>query len=710
MSLSTRRLRLSVLLCCVPVLMPLAATAQQDPMLETKEVVVSSTRLPDAPIEARELPAKVSVITSEDIKRTGAKTVQEAVQWSTGIVMYDQVGNNFQQTIDMRGFNGQPVPATAVFVDGQRMNEPDFNVVNFDLIPIESIERIEILPGNAAIYGKNALGGVVNIVTKRGAEKQQITGGVMYGSFHRERYNVTASGPIGKFYYFATMSRETENGYRDFPGSSARTGLCFYCPQAPARISRLFGKVGYRPTESTDLAVSYTYVQDFLQQAGTLPLSLAAFNRRANFTPGDFDDKETNVLRFTGRQELPFGFVLNANAFYRHLAQDLFTVGQTSVSTSYNKTEQKGGTAQLTQESTPLGFRNMLVLGGEYTRNDFGNRLLGSFSGFPFSNLGSANQDSVGLYAQDTFHLTPQLILTGGARYDHDQIGFSDNITPTNDGARGFNRTTARGGVTYLITPATSVYFNYSQGFRVPTFQELFALGPFGSNPNLRPVKTNNYEVGVRQSLGSWAEGAVSLFQIDTRDEILFTCNLCDFSFGDGQNRNVDKTRRRGIEGTLKARFNQYLDGILNYTYTEAQYRTAFNLAATRTVEVGDSLPQVPKHRLSLTANAHPIEGLTISLIGLYVSSQFYLNDENNVQPRVPGYFQLNSRIAYERAVPGGRLTGFLMVNNMLDQKYNTSGIIAANLLTGGGALERFVVPAPGIALDGWFSYQFEIL
>jgi outer membrane receptor protein involved in Fe transport len=264
--------------------------------------------------------------------------------------------------------------------------------------------------------------------------------------------------------------------------------------------------------------------------------------------------------------------------------------------------------------------------------------------------------------------------------------------------------------VTYLITPATSVYFNYSQGFRVPTFQELFALGPFGSNPNLRPVKTNNYEVGVRQSLGTWAEGAVSLFQIDTRDEILFTCNLCDFSFGDGQNRNVDKTRRRGIEGTLKARFNQYLDGILNYTYTEAQYRTAFNLAATRTVEVGDSLPQVPKHRLSLTANAHPIEGLTISLIGLYVSSQFYLNDENNVQPRVPGYFQLNSRIAYERAVPGGRLTGFLMVNNMLDQKYNTSGIIAANLLTGGGALERFVVPAPGIALYGGLSYQFEML
>ena len=125
-------------------------------------------------------------------------------------------------------------------------------------------------------------------------------------------------------------------------------------------------------------------------------------------------------------------------------------------------------------------------------------------------------------------------------------------------------------------------------------------------------------------------------------------------------------------------------------------------------MEVGDTLPQVPKHRLGLTANAHPVDGLTVSLIGLYVSTQFYLNDESNVQPRLPGYFVLNRRIAYERPVPGARLTGFLMVNNTLDQKYSTSGIIAANALTGDGPLERFVVPAPGIAFYGGLSYRFE--
>jgi outer membrane receptor protein involved in Fe transport len=125
-------------------------------------------------------------------------------------------------------------------------------------------------------------------------------------------------------------------------------------------------------------------------------------------------------------------------------------------------------------------------------------------------------------------------------------------------------------------------------------------------------------------------------------------------------------------------------------------------------VQKGDSIPMVPKHRLSVTGNYHPAQGWTASLIGLYVSTQFHLNDEENAQPRLPGYFVLNSRLAYERPVPGGLLSGFLMVNNMLDRRYSTQGIIAPNTLTGGGAPERFIVPAPGLAIYGGLSYRFE--
>ena len=691
--------------CAVLVSCLVASTthAESEEVLETREVVVSSTRLPGAPVDAKTLPAKVTVITAEDIRKSGAKTVQEAIQWGNNIVMYDQVGNGFQQSIDLRGFSGQPVPSTSVFVDGQRINEPDFNTINFDLIPFDTIERIEIIPGPATIYGKNAMGGVINIITKRGGEKRQATGETLFGSWGRQRYTLNASGPIGKVDYYFNLGKEKEDGYRDDSG---------------ADISRVYGRIGYRPTDETDITLSYTYVTDKLYQAGALPLSAAAVNRRANFTPGDYTDNDTNVVRLTGRQGLPFGFSLNANSFYRQLDQTQFGVGQPAFPGSIlsraqtnSTTESWGGTVQLTQNTPLFGRQNTLVFGTDIQRNDFGSSLA-STSGFgPFNNRQDSNESILGLYAQNTLSLLPQLLLTAGVRYDRDSIDsdFEDTFTPPGSGKKTFYRTTPRAGLTYLIHSDASVYFNYSQGFRVPTFFELFPVVGL-SNQALQPITSDNFEIGGKTRLSNWGEASLSLFQSNVRNEIYFTCTNCDvFSAGfDGLNRNIDSTRRRGLEASLKGRYNEYFDGSVNYTFTEATFQSTFNLSATKTVESGDTIPLVPKNRLSATGNFHPAEGWTLSLIGLYVSTQFFQNDENNAEPRLPGYFVLNSRIAYERPVPGGRLSGFVMLNNMLDQKYSSFGTIASNTLTGGGAQERFVVPVPMFSLYAGLSYRFE--
>jgi outer membrane receptor protein involved in Fe transport len=255
----------------------------------------------------------------------------------------------------------------------------------------------------------------------------------------------------------------------------------------------------------------------------------------------------------------------------------------------------------------------------------------------------------------------------------------------------------------------------------VPTYNELFGLGVggFGSaNPNLRPVRSNNFELGGKVQVGSIGELSIALFQSDVRDEILAVCldpSTCGAS-STPTNQNIDKARRRGIEVTYKTKWSGYFDSVVNYTFTEATFQSdqvlnpyfiGFNPYLEQ-VRKGDSMPMVPKNRLSLTGNFHPMPAWTFSLMGLYVTSQFHVNDEENAQPRVPGYFLLNARIAYEQKVPGGRLTGFLQLNNMLDQKYSTFGIIAPNTVTGGGAPERFIMPAPGIAIYGGLSYRFE--
>ncbi|MFO0706026.1 MAG: TonB-dependent receptor [Nitrospira sp.] len=699
-------------LCSVILILSSPAAWSQEPLqsdqsdvIDTPEVVVTSTRLPDAPVDVRTLPAKVTVLTADDIRKSGAKTVQEAIQWATGIVMYDGVGNAFQQTIDLRGFNGLPVPNTTVFVDGQRMNEPDFNTVNFDLIPYETIERIEIIPGAAAIYGKNAMGGVINIVTKRGTDKHQATGETLFGSFGRERYSLNASGPIGKFDYYTNFTRETESGYRYDSG---------------ARISRFFGKLGYRPTEHTDITASYTYVKDRLQQAGTLPLSQSSIDPRRNFTPGDYYDSETSVLRLNARHEFPLGFAINVNGFYRHLEQEQFTVFQSGRGTNIVETDSRGGVFQLHHDGHVFGRPNALVLGNEYTRNDFGSHGIAFFSFGSSASLRSTDETILGLYAQDTLHLTSQLILTAGLRYDRNDLAFVDNLDATNNGSKIFHRTTPRAGLTYLMTPGTNLYFNYGQGFRVPTYNELFGsgLGPFGAgNPHLKAVRSDNYEVGAKTRLQSWGEVSLAVFRADVRDEIYLTCgdpSTC--GGGVTTNQNIPKSRRQGLESTFKVKFSELFDTAVNYTYTEATFQgdlalnpyfVGFNPYIEQ-VKKGDTIPLVPKHRLGVTGNYHPAAGWTLSLTSLVVGAQFHQGDEENAQPRIPAYVTFNSRIAYERPVPGGHLSGFLMVNNILNQRYYTSGIMAPNTLTGGGTVERFVMPAPGIAVYGGISYRFE--
>jgi len=695
-----------VFLMCVLPMTPVNAEVSgvleesQSSVQQLPELLVTDTRLPGAQENILAVPSKMAVISAEDIQQSGARTVQEAVAQATGVVMYNQVGNAFEHRIDFRGYNGLPVSSTSVFVDGVRVNDPEFGFVAFDLIPLETIERIEIIPGASAIYGKNAMGGVINITTKRGFEQRQMTGEAAFGSFGHHRYTLNTSGPIGKFDYYGSLSREREDGYRD---------------ESEAKLWRGFGKIGYRPTDGTDLTLSYTYIKDNLEQAGSLPRNLAGDDPKANFTPGDFVDREHNFVRLTARQVIPGGFTFTGNGFFRRVQRESFlvsqpfTVGGTN-STSRNlvDTNSWGGAFQLTHELEAGDIRNVLSVGGEVAWNDFGNRLLSQSDFGPFNIRRKSEEEVTAVFVQDTVHLFSNVVVVGGFRYDRNELDFRDLLNSANDGRKVYTRITPRGGLTYFLAPDTSVYFSYSQGFRVPTNDELFALGLFGSNPNLKAVRSHNFELGLKSQFSTWGNLAIAVFQSNIRNEIFFTCLACDFSPGDGQNRNVKKSRRRGVEVTLKVKPNEFVDSVVNYTYTEAQFRSAFNISSMRAVEVGDSFPLVPKHRLSVMGTVHPAKGLSLSLNGLYVSTQFLQGDESNARDRLQGYFVLNGRIAYEHPVSGGILKGFLAVNNLLNNNYFTSGIYAANRITGGGATQQFVVPAPGIGIFGGLSYRFE--
>jgi outer membrane receptor protein involved in Fe transport len=659
--------------------------AAEPPEATLPPVLVNSTRLRDVEEPIAQVTGKVIVVTAEEIDKLGATTVQEVLQYQTGIVLYDALGNEFQQTVDMRGFNAQPVTATSVFVDGVRVNEPDFNTINFDLIPIEDIERIEILPGTATVFGRNALAGVINITTKRGrGDRPHVGFNIGGGSYGRQRYSLNTDGPlpISNFDYYFGVTRELTNGYRNE----------FDPRNAGARITRLLAKLGYRPGESTDASVAYTRVLDSISQAGSLPASLLRVDRNSNITPGDESRSNLHQVGLNLKQKLPAGFSVALNGFFRRNDIDLFNRGLSSESTLKTATRSGGTTVQASHEGAILTKKNLLTLGFEYARNNFDSDNSGIFlPAFTFQNMRSTKEDVVGFFLTDSFHLFDWLAIHGGLRYDWDRLNFTDEIDPTLSGSKTYNRVSPKTGLIYTPIKNLSFSFSYSEGVRIPTVDELFAQGPFGSNPDLKAMKSRNFELGAKAQLRDWLDASLALFYTPVRNEILFIV-VDPISFF-GRNENIARTLRRGIELSLKARYQNWLDAFINYTAMKATFETDVLLLSGQ-VRKGDELPLVPRHRVSVGINTYPIEGLTVSLLGNYVGSQFMQRDEPNQAKKVIDYFVLNSRLAYQWK----EWTGYVNFNNLTNRKYSTSGILVN---------EPFRVPAPTFNVFAGLSFQY---
>jgi outer membrane receptor protein involved in Fe transport len=648
-----------------------------DPERTLDPLVVTDTRLQDVQKEVTRVPGKVIVITDEEIRSRGPKTVQEVLQYETGIVLYDQIGNEFQSTVDLRGFNGTPVPATSVFLDGVRVNEPDFNQTNFDLIPIEDIERIEILPGTATLFGRNALGGVINITTKRGRKDRPHFGiDIGGGTFGRQKYTFNTDGPLPleNFDYYFGVTRELTNGFREETGS---------------RITRIFTKLGYTRND-TDFSLSLTHVDDLLRQAGSSPESRLRRDWNDNFTPKDHYDGKLDLVTMNLRQKFGAGFSLAVNGFFRNNNTESFVRGLFCSFGAQVKYTQGGGTAQLTHESKLFGHKNLMNLGTEYGRNLFSNKTSGSF----FADK-STQENVFGVYFLNSYDLLQSLNLSAGFRYDWDQIDFNDHLTEAFSFENSFSRISPKAGLTYNAFENLGFYFSYSEGFRTPIADEFAAFGPPPTfTPfvvNLKPVRSHNFELGIRGKLGPWLEANAAFFYMPVRDEIIFV--VSDPSTFTGQNSNIGKSLRRGVEMSLKARYQKLLDLFVNYTFTKATFESNVLLFSGQ-VQKGDEFPMVPRHRASAGINIRPLDGLTVSLLGTYVGKQYLLNDEPNEGKKLDDYFVLNTRLAYEWKP----LTVHFTVNNLTNQKYATFGILGD---------ERFLVPAPGINVFGGISFRY---
>jgi iron complex outermembrane receptor protein len=309
----------------------------------------------------------------------------------------------------------------------------------------------------------------------------------------------------------------------------------------------------------------------------------------------------------------------------------------------------------------------------------------------------------LGVFAQENIDLIPKtLILTAGLRHDHAKLTYVDRVAPSNSGSQEFQRANPRVGLNWNPAPFFGAYALYSEAFRTPTVSEITALGPFSQSP-LRPVKARNWELGAHAELPKDVRVRAAAFLEDARDDIYA---VFDPTAGFGQNVNIDKTRRWGVEWSAKAKLAEPADVEVKHTFTRATFGSSFVLdkvpfGSTQQVKKGDRIPMVPQHRVSATLTVRPAQGWRTSLDGTCVSSQHLFGDEANQEPQLPAYCTVNLGLAYER----GGWSAFVNGYNMLDSRYNVRGILSTNPTT--FQADRFLIPAPGINFFGGVSYRF---
>ncbi|HEU4584834.1 MAG TPA: TonB-dependent receptor [Gemmatimonadaceae bacterium] len=681
--------------------------------------VVTGTRL--STVDER-TPVQVDEIRLEKIP-LGPVGAADALARLPGVSVFDDQGTRAQPTLEIRGFRISPVvgvsQGVSVFLDGVRINEPDAQELNFDLIPMDAIDKAELVRGPGTLYGKNALAGALVLTTKRGTFTPELSAAFEAGDFGYIGGRVSAGGVIDDVDGYIMARGTEEDGYRD---------------QTPARTRQLFVNVGRKGT-NTDLAMTLMYAHDRIFQAGSLPESWLRVDRRANFTGGDFFDPELWHIAVRGERPL-YGGTIRANAFRRDNDYQQFNVNVDAPSTdAHVDNTSKGGTLEWTLPTSISGMPLGLTIGAEYSRNDITYRIFSvpTTSAPEFEDEcdqsnglcedARVKEDDAALYAQGVLSLTPALAVTASMRGDYVRIPFRDLREPENDGTSTYRRFSPRLGVNYYISPELRGYAAVSTGFRAPAPLELACASesspcslPFalGDDPPLHPATVVNYESGIDWEPHEGTNLDIVGFREDARNEIVFVASSTTRGFF----QNIRRVRREGIEAsgslTLPAGFRLFG----SYALIDATYQSPVLLASELpepdSARPGNRLPLSPRHRSSVGIEFRSVVGTSLldAQLSLRAVSRQYLqgNDENldevNLSPgvgagrvvsgSVPGYTVTNLQLRYERP----HLALAAHVQNLFDRHFETFGIFGENPVGPIGGprppepvLERFLNP-----------------
>jgi iron complex outermembrane receptor protein len=627
-------------------------------------VVVTATRDLE---EIRKIPAGVSVVTKEKIEQSNAQNVVDLLRDEVNVVVRDNYGNGKSASVDIRGFGETGLLNTLVLVDGRRVNQIDLSGVDWTQIPLDQVERIEIVRGSGSVlYGDNAAGGVINIITKRPEKTFSAQAEAAGGSYGYNKEVVSAGGKWGPLSGILNASHDATDGYRE---------------NGYLRAYDVGGKLIYDLNENISFNLSGSFHTDEQGLPGGLPKAIYEVDRRATLAPDDKATTDDWYLALAAKAKLWDAGRFEMDLSYRDRdVKDFFR------SFSFNDKRNLttwGVTPRYILEKPVWILPNKLTLGLDFYDSDSD---VFSESSFGNSRV-EVKKRSTGLYLLDELSLLKNLILSGGYREEWVTYDLFQDVPRAKDKMNDSEPAWSV-GLDYLFDKKSSAFLSVKRSFRFPTTDELIQFFPtFQVNPQMKPQTGYQYEAGVRHAFTDQIEANLTLFWIETRNEIFFN----PFTF---TNENFPKTRRLGIEFGTRIRPLQWLTLWGNYTYMKPTLQEK--------PFTGNDIPGVPRNKGSAGFDVdfgkvfQLGKGFQLSSKLTIVGSSFFISDWANQVERLQGYYTWDAKLSY--AWKG--LKAFVGVNNLTNQKYSEFGVVNA-------AGAEFFYASPTRNFIGGVSYTF---
>lgn len=625
---------------------PLAGAAEQD--IGSPKVVVTANRFEE---KADRSPIGVTVITGDEIRESGARTLPEVLSREVGFTVRDNFGSPNRQ-IDLRGFGVTGDQNTLILVNGQRISENELTPADLAAISLASVDRVEIMRSSGAVlYGGGATGGTINIIT-RGPQPGERTAQASATAGSYDTYGASAGVNLGseRWGLGLNASRLSSDNYRRnnaLRQDNVAGDLTWFGDRGP--VSLKFS------TGSQELGLPGARTEAQLET-----------DRRGATNPNDsssLDDTRVTLgtTQRVGRVEL---------------AADLMHRERRS------NTLQFGGTNDINGRVTGLSPRvripftagptlHSLVVGADWEQWNFNNRISS------FAYFGTSIQESRALYFQDTIEFPTRTVVSLGGRVQ----GVDTELTETQTTEQS---RTVRAGELALRQPIGmdwSVYGKIGRSFRLPVVDEIRSFG-FGLPNLLEPQTSRDSEIGLRY-VTDGTRARIALFQSRLDNEIMFI----PFALGpfSGQNVNLPPTQRSGVEFDATRAWSDQWEIGARYAFTDATFRSgSFSGVAV----AGNEIPLVPRHKAGVALVWRPVASWRFGVDLTYLGEQRFDGDQANTFDRkMPSYTLLDLNAAWTH----GMLTLRATVLNATGEKYYSYAIL--DPFTPGNAFNAY--PAP---------------